>query len=85
MKGADLASGLLRAYAAALAAGGYGALAGPVLAHAAALEQTPSGAQWHALRAAGLLTDTGTLTREGWATLAQALDERGQGRPRGDT
>lgn len=78
MKGAaDLASGLLRAYAAALAAGGYGALAGPMLAQAAALEQTPSAAQWQALRAAGLLTGTGTLTREGWAALAGVLDERG--------
>lgn len=78
MRGADLASGLLRAYAAALAAGGYGALAGPVLARAAALEHSPSAAQQGAIRAAGLVTPAGTLTREGWATLAQALDERGE-------
>lgn len=77
MRGADLAPGLLRAYAAALAASGYGAAAGPVLAHAAALEQTPSGAQWQALRGAGFVTPAGTLTREGWAALAGVLSDRG--------
>ncbi|WP_104991618.1 hypothetical protein [Deinococcus sp. NW-56] len=73
----DLASGLLRAYAAALTASGYGPAALPVLARAAALEHSPSAAQWQALRAAGLLTGAGTLTREGWAALAGVLDERG--------
>lgn len=71
----DLGAALLRVYALALEADGWGLTASRVLALAAAVEhRPPSAAHCDALQAAGYVTARGTLTPAGRAVLAQVLD-----------
>ncbi|ANC72226.1 hypothetical protein [Deinococcus radiodurans] len=71
----EYAPALLRAYAQALSASGWGTLAAQVQALAVTVEhRPPSAAQLDALHAAGYVTGAGTLTPDGWAVLAQVLD-----------
>lgn len=75
MRGHDLAAALLRVYALALAAQGYGVAAGGLLAQALRLEhRPPSAAQTDALILAGYVTPDGRVTDAGRAVLAQVLD-----------
>lgn len=74
------AADLLRVYALSLSASGWAVLVAQVQALALGVEHAPpSAAQLDTLHAAGFVTPAGTLTPDGWAALAQVLDERGQG------